>query len=110
MIEFAEARTIEPVFVLNENEHGYTLKGLLLGAEPGDFVVKVQAGRISIRGVTAVTWSDGASLDYRRERPIDAQFDLPEDADWARYQVEFEAGVLVISVPKSEKVCRALSS
>lgn len=109
MINFAEARTIEPVFDFCEEAHAYTLKGLLLGAEPGDFKVDVKAGELLIQGVAAVTWSDGQSLDYRRERPIDARFVLPEDADVGRCQVVFDSGVLMITVPKQEKLCTPLA-
>lgn len=109
MIEYAEATTIEPVFAFSEEADRYLLKGLVAGAVPGDLAVTVDKGALVVRGTAALSWSDGESLDYRRERQIDARFALPEDADVERLATRFGAGVLAVCVPKREKVCGALS-
>jgi HSP20 family molecular chaperone IbpA len=108
MIEYAEATTIEPVFAFSEEPDRYLLKGLVAGAIPGDLEVTVDKGALVVRGTAAVSWSDGESLDYRRERQIDVRFALPDDADAERLATRFGAGVLAVCVPKREKVCGAL--
>jgi HSP20 family molecular chaperone IbpA len=108
MIEYAEATTIEPVFAFSEEPDRYLLKGLVAGAIPGDLEVTVDKGALIVRGTAAVSWSDGESLDYRRERQIDVRFALPDDADPERLATRFGAGVLAVCIPKREKVCGAL--
>lgn len=110
MIEYAEARTIEPVFAFREEQDRYVLKGVVAGAEVGTFSVSVQGDVLCVHGTTAIAWSDGESLDYRRERPVDARFALPEDADIERLETQIGHGVLVVCIPKRERVCGTLNS
>lgn len=105
MIEFAEARTIEPVFAFHEEDDRYLLKGVVTGADGAGLTVEVKGSVLHVRGTTAISWSDGESLDYRRERPVDARFALPCDADVERMVTCIRHGVLAVCIPKRERLC-----
>jgi HSP20 family protein len=89
-----------------ESSTGFRLSMELPGVAMDDVTVEVIEGRLVISGEKKIPEAEGESL-VRGERlhgTFRRAFDFPDQVDFEKIGAQFCDGLLVISVPKSEKV------
>lgn len=96
-----------PAIDLYQDENNVVVKAALPGYKPADVQISVASGVLTIRGETRQE-SERKDVTYhireQRHDSFERSVSLPSEVQSDKAKAEFEDGVLVISLPKSEAV------
>jgi HSP20 family protein len=104
-----EAMTVAewaPVVDIAEDDKNYVITAELPDVSRDNVKVTVQNGILTIHGERAFNKEEKGKKYHRVERAYGSfarSFTLPEAADPDNVSAEFKSGLLIVSVPKSEK-------
>ena len=102
----APARQWNPAVDVLENETSFLLRADVPGANPDDIEVTVDDGVLTLKGkreLQSASDTQGYKRIERAQGAFTRQFTLPDTASSDGITASFEAGVLTVTIPKSEK-------
>lgn len=95
-----------PVVDISEDEKGYTVKAELPDIPKESVKVVVENRMLTLSGERQAEKDEKGKRFHRREivyGKFSRSFGLPEDADAESVKADFKNGILLVTVPKSEK-------
>jgi HSP20 family protein len=95
-----------PAVDIIEDDKAYVIKAELPEVKKEDVKVTVQEGVLTIQGERKQEKEEKGKKFHRIERTYGTfvrNFTVPDDADETNVMAEFKDGVLLVSLPKSEK-------
>jgi HSP20 family protein len=95
-----------PAVDIIEDDKAYVIKAELPEVKKEDVKVTVQEGVLTIQGERKQEKEEKGKKFHRIERTYGTfvrTFTVPDDADETNVMAEFKDGVLLVSLPKSEK-------
>jgi len=100
-------RTYSPRTNVTETDTAFLIHVELPGVAHDDVTVEVADNRLTISGEKQIPDPEEGAKVLRAERfagPFKRRFEFSKQVDFDRIEATFEAGVLTVDVPKSEKV------
>ena len=94
-----------PAFDIEETDAAYVLRGDVPGTSQKDIEIRIEDGVLSVRGERKASETD---LRFRRAERLhggfERRFRVPNEVDADGVKATYTAGVLEITLPKSEAV------
>jgi HSP20 family protein len=101
------AKSFVPRINVAETDESFEVTADLPGIDPNDVTVEVHENRLTMSGKRASESSDDSRKFHRVERrwgTFQRVVELPDTVDRDRITADYQHGVLVVSLPKMEKL------